>query len=210
MCLIHSSVRSSTPLSAQAKSRWEKGTRDESAGRAQVAGELLRVMEFSTEGGQLIPEQVWDAADIPARELFSGKPTFAACPLAWAHSEYIKLRRSLHDGRIFDQPPQPFHHYVVEKRESPNHGWGFDNKCRTMPQGKTLRISLPVPALVHWSFDGWRTTHDTETVDTGLGLHAADLPTARLTSGTSIVFTFYWPQQRRWEGVDSTVVVENA
>jgi len=39
-------------------------------------------MEFSTESGQLIPEQVWDAADIPARgELFTGKPTFAACPL---------------------------------------------------------------------------------------------------------------------------------
>lgn len=58
------------------------------AGRMQVAEELLRVMEFSTEGGRLIPEQVWDAADIPARELFTGKPTSAACPLVWGHSEY--------------------------------------------------------------------------------------------------------------------------
>jgi glucoamylase len=99
---------------------------------------------------------------------------------------------------------------VVEKKESPNHGWRLNNKCRTMPQGKALRISLPAPALVHWSFDGWRTIHETETVDTGLGLHAADLQTARLTCGTSIVFTFYWPQQQRWEGVNSTVIVENA
>jgi glucoamylase len=167
-------------------------------------------MEFSTEGGRLIPEQVWDADDIPARELFKGRPSIAACPLVWAHSEYIKLRRSLHDGKIFDQPPQPFQRYVVEKRKSPNHGWRFNNKCRTMPQGKTLRISLPAPALVHWSFDGWRTVHDAETADTGLGLHAADLPTACLTGGTSIVFTFYWLQQQRWEGVDFTVEVQNA
>ncbi len=39
------------------------------AGRPQAAEDLLRVMELSTEGGRLIPEQVWDAADIPALEL---------------------------------------------------------------------------------------------------------------------------------------------
>jgi hypothetical protein len=60
---------------------------------------------------------------------------------------------------------------------------------------------------VHWSVDGWRTVNDTETVDTGLGLHAADLPTRCLTVGTNIVFTFYWPQQQRWECVDFTVEV---
>lgn len=84
-----------------------------------MAEELLRVMEFSTEGGRLIPEQVWDAADIPARELFTGKPTFAACPLVWAHSEYIKLRRSLRDGRIFDQPPNPFSVMWSRRRNHP-------------------------------------------------------------------------------------------
>src|SRR5262249_37992500 len=55
------------------------------AGRPQLAEELLRVMEFSTEGGRLIPEQVWDSADIPGLELFRGKPTGSACPLVWAH-----------------------------------------------------------------------------------------------------------------------------
>src|SRR5438552_40674 len=38
------------------------------AGRPQAAEDLLRVMELSTEGGRLIPEQVWDRADIPALE----------------------------------------------------------------------------------------------------------------------------------------------
>ena len=93
-------------------------------------------MELSTEGGRLIPEQVWDADDIPALELFRGKPTGSACPLVWAHSEYIKLRRSLRDGKIFDQPPQTVQRYQVERKKSAYFEWRFNNKCRTMSAGK--------------------------------------------------------------------------
>jgi glucoamylase len=62
------------------------------AGRRSEAESLLTVMEQSTAGhGRLLPEQVWDADDIPALELFRGKPSGSACPLVWAHSEYIKF-----------------------------------------------------------------------------------------------------------------------
>ena len=53
-----------------------------------------------------MPEQVWDAADIPERELFCGRPSGSAMPLVWAHAEHIKLLRSLRDGAVFDMPPQ--------------------------------------------------------------------------------------------------------
>ena len=135
------------------------------AGRPQAAEDLLKVMELSTEGGRLIPEQVWDAADIPALELFRGKPSGSACPLVWAHSEYIKLRRSLRDGKIFDQPPQTVQRYQVEKQKAAYFEWRFNNKCRSMPQGKKLRLVLPAPARVHWSFDGWQTAQDTNSRD---------------------------------------------
>ena len=82
-------------------------------------------------------------------------------PLVWAHSEYIKLRRSLRDGKIFDQPPQTVQRYQVEKQKAAYFEWRFNNKCRTMPQGKKLRMLLPAPAMVHWSFDGWQTAQDT-------------------------------------------------
>ena len=178
------------------------------AGRPQVAEELLRVMEFSTEGGRLIPEQVWDAPDIPERELFTGKPTGSACPLVWAHSEYIKLRRSLQDRTVFDQPPQTVQRYLVGKGKSTYFAWRFNNKCRTMPQGKKLRLVLTAPAMVHWSFDNWQTPQDINTSDTGLGTCVADLPTDRLSSGSEIVFTFYWLEEQRWEGADYSVTVE--
>jgi glucoamylase len=177
------------------------------AGRPQAAEDLLKVMELSTEGGRLIPEQVWDADDIPALELFRGKPSGSACPLVWAHSEYIKLRRSLRDGKIFDQPPQTVLRYQVEGKKSVYCEWRFNNKCRTIPRGKKLRLLLPAPAVVHWSFDGWVTAQDTNTRDP-LGVFVADLPSHPLAAGREIAFTLYWPQEQRWEGMNYTIVVE--
>ena len=179
------------------------------AGRLQAAEGLLRVMELSTGGNRLMPEQVWDAPDIPERELFRGKPTGSACPLVWAHSEYIKLRRSLRDGKIFDQPLQTVQRYQVEGKKSEYFGWRFNNKTRSMPPGKKLRLMLLAPALVHWSVDGWRTEQDISTRDTGLGVYCADLPAEGLHPGREIVFTFLWLHGQRWEGVNYSVVVEN-
>lgn len=177
------------------------------AGRPQVAEDLLKVMELSVEGGHLIPEQVWDTTDIPALELFKGKPSGSACPLVWAHSEYIKLRRSLRDGKIFDQPPQTVHRYQVEKQKATHFEWRFNNKCRSMPSGKTLRMVLPSPAQVHWSFDGWKTMQDTNSRDP-LGVFVVDLPSDQLAPGREIVFTFFWTQAQEWEGVNYSVTVE--
>ncbi len=151
-----------------------------SAGRPEIADALLRVMEASAAGAsRLIPEQVWDAGDLPELELFRGKPTGSACPLVWAHSEYIKLRRSLRDGRVFDQPPQTVQRYIVEKRHCQYFFWIFNNKARTMPCGKTLRIALLSPATIHWSMDGWETSLDTHTRDTRLGSTSRTSPPTR-------------------------------
>lgn len=57
-------------------------------------------------------------------------------PLAWAHTEYLKLLRSLSDGRVFDMPPQPVQRYQVEKIESPWLIWRFNHKLRSLPAGQ--------------------------------------------------------------------------
>ena len=179
------------------------------AGRPGQAEALLSMMENCTAGhGRLLPEQVWEADDIAALELFRGKPSGSACPLVWAHSEYVKLRRSLRDGKIFDQPPQAVQRYLVEKPMRQIFGWRFNNKTRSVPRNKKLRLVLLNPALVRWSTDGWKSSQDTKTRDTGLGIYILDLPTASLPSGSGVVFTFYWPQENRWEGKDYTVTVQ--
>jgi glucoamylase len=179
------------------------------AGRLKEAESLLTVMEKSPTGdGRLLPEQAWDASDLPTLELFRGKATGSACPLVWAHAEYIKLRRSVRDGKIFDQPPQTVQRYQVEKPTRQIFGWRLNNKTRSVPRYKTLRIVLMNPALVHWSIDDWKTSHDTPARDTGLNTYILDLPTASLPTGARVVFTFSWLKENRWEGTDYSVVVE--
>jgi glucoamylase len=179
------------------------------AGNKDAAEDLLRTMSLSSNTSRLLPEQVWDAADIPDRELFFGKASGSACPLVWAHSEYIKLVRSLKDGKIFDQPPQTVKRYRVEKRKAVYWEWRFNNKCRIVPAGKILRIATQAPALVHWSPDGWQTSQDVSARDTGLGIYVADLPTNSMDAGHSLVFTFYWPEAKRWEGTDFSVNIQD-
>jgi glucoamylase len=172
------------------------------AGRRDAAEHLLHAMEaFAGEGG-LMPEQVWDAPDIPEKGLFCGRPSGSAMPLVWAQAEYVKLRRSLQDGRVFDMPPQTVQRYQVKKTGSPHAIWRFNQKCLSMQAGKVLRIETLAPARVHWSSDGWRSVQDSDTRDTGLGVHLCDLPTEHLSSGSRVTFTFYWPQAGRWEGKD--------
>ena len=82
-----------------------------------------------------------------------------------------------------------------------------------MAAGKILRIETLVPAIVHWGhgnpggITGWQEIHDTATVDTGLGMYVADLPTAELHPGSRVDFTFYWPEVARWEGSDFRVLL---
>jgi glucoamylase len=177
------------------------------AGRRAEAEGLIRTMEaFANEGG-MMPEQVWDVPDIPDKELFFGRPSGSAMPLVWAHSEYVKLKRSLRDGRVFDTPPQTVQRYQVKKTSSLYAMWRFNNKCRTIMRGKTLRLEVLAPATVRWSDDGWHTVHDTSTRDTGIGVHCADLPTKELPTGSVVVFTMYWPVVNKWEGTDFSITI---
>jgi glucoamylase len=123
-------------------------------------------------------------------------------PLVWAHAEHIKLLRSLREERIFDMPPQPYQRYQVEGVRSSLRIWRLNQKCRTLATGKTLRIELMRPALIHWSDDDWRHVVDTPTRLTAFGTHVADLDTEGLAQGNAVVLTLYWQNDQRWEGTD--------
>ena len=177
------------------------------AGRVENAKRLLTGMESFANQGGLISEQVWDAPDIPDKELHVGRPSGSAMPLVWAHAEYLKLKRSLNDGRVFDMPPQTVKRYLTDKTVSPRLVWRFNHKLRWLPAGKTLRIETLAPAVVHWSGDDWQTIHDVTTHAAVLGMHLADLDTQTLAEGKEVKFTLYWPDAQHWEGEDFTVRV---
>jgi glucoamylase len=178
------------------------------AGNYGYAKELLQSFEnYATETG-MIPEQIWDAKDIPMLELFLGKPTGSAMPLAWAHAEYLKLCRSLKAKQIFDMPPQTKQRYLVEKNNSNIFIWHFNNNYKSIPKGKILRIHCLTPATVRWTTDNWLSTNDQTTLDSGVGVHYADLATMHLDYEQNISYTFFWQDSETWEDRNYTLSIE--
>jgi glucoamylase len=177
-------------------------------GRTEEAERLRGTLESLASCEGLLPEQSWDAADLPERELFFGRPTGSAMPLVWAHAEYLKLLRSLRDGRVFDMPPQPVQRYQRDGVVAPRLIWRFNHKLRGLPAGKLLRIETMAPALVYWSTDSWNTVDSLASRDPGIGLNVVDLDVSALAPGKRVIFTFYWPDAGNWEGTDFIVGIE--
>ncbi|TIT87534.1 MAG: glucan 1,4-alpha-glucosidase, partial [Mesorhizobium sp.] len=135
-------------------------------------------------------------------------PSGSAMPLVWAHAEHIKLLRSLRDRKVFDMPPQGVERYIKRKTVSPFRLWRFNNKIRSIPAGKVLRVELSARGVVHWSSDKWLTVQDDKTAENAFGVHLVDLAVTSLPPGSTIVFTFFWPEASRWENVDFTIGID--
>uniref|UniRef100_UPI0025B92777 glycoside hydrolase family 15 protein n=1 Tax=Brevundimonas sp. TaxID=1871086 RepID=UPI0025B92777 len=63
----------------------------------------VRGMERFANDGLMLAEQVWDGVgNATAHDYKLGQNTDSATPLAWTHAEYLKLLRSLADGKVWD------------------------------------------------------------------------------------------------------------
>lgn len=186
----------------------ERAHYEVAVGNYNEAERLMRTMEnYANETG-LFPEQIWDSADIPEFGLYNGKATGSAMPLVWAHSEYIKLCRSIKSKKIFDMPSQTKERYLTQKLISNLIIWKFNNKYKYIPKGKVLRIHCLASATVRWTTNDWQTTSDITTLDSGVGVHFADIPTDNLDYGKKIDFTFYWHESQNWENFDYSLSIE--
>jgi glucoamylase len=179
-------------------------------GQFDEARRLLGTLEASASPAGLLPEQIWDSQDIPSRELFLGRPSGSAMPLAWAHAEHIKLLRSLKDGAVFDMPVQTVDRYVRNKPAPAPQCWRITSKITRIAVGGALRLEFLEPVRVHWSADNWLTCADSNAGSTGLGTYICDLPTQALTAGSVMRFTFFWTQQNKWQGENFEVAMRCA
>ncbi len=166
---------------------------------------LITTLEQFANAGAMLPEQVWDEDDAPECGMKRGGPTGAAMPLCWAHAEYVSLVKSRADGVPFDRIEPAYQRYVQEKKGSAFEMWTLVHPVRRIAAVKTLRVITPVAATLRWSADGWKTVHDTDARDAGIGCWFADLPTGPLAPGARLDFTFRW--EDRWEGRDFQVII---
>jgi glucoamylase len=152
------------------------------AGNREEAFRLLKTMEnYSNEMG-LFSEQIWDDSNLPAKELQFGKPTGAAMPLVWAHAEYLKLCRSIAEGKIYDQPVSVYNRYVVNSNPSNFYILTNFSEDALLPHGKNLRLHCLQPAHVSLQSTS-KIIPFRKTQDTGIGIHYLDLNTLQLNPG---------------------------
>ncbi len=171
---------------------------------------LIRGYEKFATCGQMLPEQVWDAADLPELELWQGRPAGSAVPLVWAHAEYLKLLRSAVDGKVFDRIDPVYERYC--QAQGRNHTRenleisSLPRPIRSIHAGDTLRILDESPFDVRWSADGWQTQQTTQSRSLGSAGHSAEI--GRLPESGILAWTLYWPEQGRWLGYNMEVKIE--
>jgi len=155
-----------------------------------------------------LPEQLWDADDLPEKHMKFGGPTGSAMPLCWAHAEYVSLVRSAHDGVCFDRIEPAFQRYVVKPVKNSHEMWSACHPIRQMPTGQVLRLIVAADATVLWSANNWASTNQADTTQiSALKVLFADLPTKDCPDNSAIKFTFFWKEAQRWEGRNYSVVV---
>ncbi|MBI3726429.1 glucan 1,4-alpha-glucosidase [bacterium] len=184
----------------------ERGHYEFAAGRD--ARSYVRALERFATRGSLLPEQVWDEPDRPAWKMFLGKPTGAAMPLMWAQAEYVKLLRTLADGRVFDLIPAVAHRYE-KKRAGPSRlkVWKFNRHARKVAPGAVLRVLAAAPFRLHWTLGEESQARDTASSSTAIGVDFVDIPIGK-DQRAPVRFTFFWTDAGRWEGRDFQVQVD--
>ena len=148
----------------------------------------------------MLPEQVWDYADLPSEGMYFGKSAGSAQPLVWAHSEYLKLLRSVTDGHIFDRISVVEERYAVPaaKRTFTSQIEIFQTArpISSIPAGLTLRIVDHGRFRIVYTFDNWVTVNHLDSHSLGRIGYSADIPTTSKQAG-KIIFTLCWPNQRQ-------------
>jgi glucoamylase len=157
-------------------------------------------MEKMSSDTALLPEQVWDAADIPDAHMYLGRPTGSAMPLMWSHAEYIKLLRSMHDNRVFDLIPEVVERYQNNRTDSQIEVWQFNRQVAQIKPNYLLRIQCDRPFKLRWSVNEWQDITETDSLSTNLGIEYIDFTLNRDLG--LIYFTFYWKDNKEWENKD--------
>ena len=157
--------------------------------RGNDATPFLATMVAMTGRGGLIPEQVWDAAPIPSRNLHPGRPTGSAMPLVWAHAEFLKLAASRDSGQPAELLASVWKRWKGRRPRAGSWHWTERIPFEALPAGRALLVEHDRPFILHAGTDGWRDGRDLASQPLGLDRHGVRLEPAALRDHTSVEFT---------------------
>ena len=186
----------------------ERGHFDVLAGRG--ATRSLDAMLATRGHGGLLPEQTWDTGDLPWRGLSNGRPTGSAMPLAWAHSELVKLAltASTGGGRPVERLTAVEARYAgAAPPASATWHWRTSIPVLQLPPGASLEVEDNRPFTLHYGVDGWQdaTVADRDATALPFGMWGVSLDPATLAGHGSLQFTRRYGAE--WEGHDHSVAL---
>jgi glucoamylase len=161
----------------------------------------LTTMLHCASAGGLLPEQVWDCAAIPDKELFPGRPSGSAMPLLWSHAEFLKLLIASADRRPLELLKSVEAHFNSPELCRPTvcH-WRDDAQVLTIGKGISLSIEDTRSFSVHYGMDGWHAVQDRQAILGPLGLWTVTFSGPELVPHGQMNFTRRYDDA--WEGLD--------
>lgn len=165
-------------------------------------GPYMKSLEGFANEGLMFPEQVWDGDDIPDKRLQRGRGTGAATPLMWAHSEYIKILRTLKDWAGCDTVSEVKKRYVDKGVQLRMSAWKKNRPIHVASTKDIIRIIAFRKASLHWTQDNWNTESEDPMTETTLGVWYMDFKPETFESGSKLDFTFHYTETDEWEGRD--------
>ncbi len=167
----------------------------------------LEAMARMTGPGGLIPEQIWDAPEIPERLLEPGRPSGSAMPLVWAHAEFLKLLATEVEGRPAELLDLVVDRYGGDIPKAETWHWRKDSAFSKMPADRDLLIEAEEPFTLHFGFGSWDDTQEWASTPLPFGMHGVRFAAGALSGSTGIVFTFHYAQRDKWEGRDFEIAI---
>jgi glucoamylase len=172
----------------------------------------LRSLEGFSSIGSMLPEQVWDQKtpiETQGGTLEMGDPAGSAMPLAWAHAEYLKLVRSVEDGKVFDLVEPVVARYGQGPKKSHIEMWKRRRPISSIAAGKTLRVLAGESFDIVYTLDGWASQQRVGAAHFGAAGSAVDIAIPE-KDAQELVFTLFWSGSQQWEGRNFSVKIDAA
>ena len=170
--------------------------------------DYLRTMHQCASPGGLLPEQVWDAAPIPERFLFPGRPSGSAMPLLWSHAEFLKLLIARENKRPVELLEVIRKRYGRTAPKAKNTRWRNETPVVALESGRTLLVEDREPFTLHLGWNGWNDIGDLEAEPLPFGLWGVTIGPDRYDGRTELNFTRHYAGG--WEGRDHVVAINAA
>ena len=181
----------------------ERGHLALQAGEDPIA--YLKTMYRCASPGGLLPEQVWDAAPIPGRFLFPGRPSGSAMPLLWSHAEFLKLLVARHDKRPVELLESVRKRYGGGAPKAKATRWRNETPAAHLERGRTLLVEDRRPFTLHFGFDGWQHVADRQAEPQPFGLWGVAIGPDAYGDRSQVNFTRRYGET--WEGQDHAVAL---